>query len=1358
NCSNNTAAINNAFNNFLEQKANIKYGALLQSGFPINLNEQEIQNMGWTPINIETERKKIEDAALLVYSKISKIGGKLERIRAEIKAKKDIGDVVVEATKLAAKDLVGQHEVQNTQTYVPPTVEFLKHGKTTVIDGNSLKFLRENPAPTLKETKTKQDCDNYFKEVASHLQKLKTFTGLENKLQRINEFCNSATTSIFNLPYSPPSELVNELTQSLLDDYKSDKKDASLKFLRENPAPTLKETKTKQDCDNYFKEVASHLQKLKTFTGFENKLKQIKEFYDSATLSIFNLPYPPPPELVNELTQSLLDDYKSDKKYASFNEAFMHLENAERAQLLTNLIKLNLSQIDVTSDPSVNSQFLSTIKQWEKLISPRDEVMSAKINKLTPNGTRPSDADMIILEDVEVALHASPVGLEGLYEGQHGIQVALTVFKPNEDSALRKEADRLGMRNGDAILAQKFITYYSNKAFLLSSDGINSTQGREFFNRACLDAFRNATIEDKSQLLDFLKNLPLDQKRNPCLLKAPHEVFVTELFAQCANSDPKIYKELTKEEFPGTRVFDSFIDSCTTENSSSFKQPDGTDRLFGFAKDVNMLALKIEHLQKQDPTNQVELDKIYAKLICANLAYQLTYDQINPDILANLNKNFEFAREMSLVEVNLSTLQSGMTQFSSKLGSEEAGALFKKTYLDYAKQGKFDIQVNLGTPKPIKDLPGFISLEDRMSLDVLHGAIYLGANKLSVMPAFIQSNIALQELGIKHFPFKPKDGEYIYAEDGKVKASITPQQDGSLVIQRELKTLDDTSQVLQYIEPDKLGSIPISLQRRLNAVHYFADSNGTIHGFSSDFTPKLTLSKGNDGTWQGVFIDHRDEKISVNLDTAAKSMTEDLKNVFPSDEMIRVNEHVVYIPAISKYVLYDSQSKEYFLSDSNLIQGAGVKQHLTIAANGTAYTTKVLSDSEQLEIEALNLEIKELTQESPKLTEELSTLREHVIQQKIKLKGITLGDSSSTQAKEQLIKQLQDNQLRIKLLEGTSLLNKQEKVNVTNNIKEKENKIKEIITPEYFIFVAKSPQIVALEEQVALLKTRMDDSYVQFKAGNKDKKTLASHYDLAKKDYFTAKEALNHAYASVDYLRSYKDTDGSLHPKDFQSIMHMGNIEGKAAVLTQLLGVNIPQAPLKPSELDQLHNVKHSLENKNKGKVLTSEDGFALIMLIGVELQHHILERAACSHGKLEQWNEVAYHDLLGEFVSAVKAIKPPQTIPVEPFSELWRAIQSDVPDNDGTLARLFIKPVTAVATGEAKPISLNTKTTNMPIESIDARSLVQVNLFADLKDQIDNAQEELERRLKEGLTDFSESVQDQEAGYYYENYGVFNE
>ncbi len=1005
----------------------------------------------------------------------------------------------------------------------------------------------------------------------------------------------------------------------------------------------------------------------------------------------------------------MLDRYAADDEEGSLNEAFMRLENTQRTQLLTNLIKLNLSQIDVAKDAKVSATFFSIIKQWEKLIIPRDEAISAKISWLTPDGTKPVESTL--LTKVERALHDSPVSLEGLYEGQKGLQSALTAYGKEKavDAKLRQLAERLGMRNGDALLAHQFITYYAKKQLLFSSEGINSTQGREFFDRALLDAFRNATTdEEKRELLTFLKTLTFHQKMNPCALKVPHEVFIEDVLLKCANIDPRAFKAITTTDSPSTTETDNFVDSLTKENLLT--QPDATDRLFGFARDVNLCALKIENEQNKKPVDKVKIEALYAQFICANLAYQLIFDQATEDTRANLNNNFEFTREMALVQSHINKFQDKLMQFSSNLHENNRAKQFNDVFSQYAEDKKFDGVKVASTviPASIEDLPGFIFLGDNKRLDVLHGVLYLGPNKLGVMPSYIQANIALHELGIEKLPFKPQDGGYIYVEgnDNKIKASITQQEDGSLVIQRELKVLDGRFQTLQYIQPEKMDSLPIALKRRLNVEHYFMDSAGAIHGYTTDFRPILKLAKGQDSDlWSGRLFDYRGQEIFINLDVNEESIAHDLSKIFPMDELLRVDKNTVYVPSIAKFVIYNGP--DYFLSDSHRLVDTNSRRHLSVTKEGSAYTVKELSFSEEQEVNALNEQIQQLNTELSQIA-------------------------------------------------GSGLLKSEAKARIVKKIKDCGSKIQAITAPEYFVFVAKSPQITALEEAQINLTKVMHAAYKEFQAGGNERDTLAINYDLAKQAYLSGKKALTQAYAEADYLRAYHDTADGLNAKNVQSILYLGSIDGKTAILTQLLGANVPKFPLKSSELDELRNLKEQFTELKKVGRFTMEQRAALMMLIGTELQHHLLERGACATGTLDTWDRDAYNQRLTKFRDEVHELRnAAQGFPFAQFSELWRVINAEFKED--TLQQFFTKPVTLVPTGDKKPLSLNTKTTDMPIESIGARALVQFDLYAEPYTLVEAAQRELEERLHRDLGAFKESVHAQEDGYYYENYGIFN-
>ena len=311
--------------------------------------------------------------------------------------------------------------------------------------------------------------------------------------------------------------------------------------------------------------------------------------------------------------------------------------------------------------------------------------------------------------------------------------------------------------------------------------------------------------------------------------------------------------------------------------------------------------------------------------------------------------------------------------------------------------------------------------------------------------------------------------------------------------------------------------------------------------------------------------------------------------------MLSVNENSVYVPAISKYVLYDNKSKGYFLSDSHLLSDVGGRKHLLLTKEAAAYTTRELSDSEKNELNEFKADIKTLKEELPNLKEQVRT-------QKLELESLV-----GVEARSKIEETIKVVVKRIALLEGTGLLAKQANEKVSKKIKDLENKIQKITTPEYFVFVAKSKQITALEEKVVELRKAINSTYKDLVDGAKDKSILASQYDSAKTAFLQARQQLNRAYDSADYLRTFTDKDGALEAKEMQSILHIGFIKDKSALLAKLLGSNVPKSPLKSSDLDQLKNVKALLELKRVEKGLTIDDRAAFLMLIGVELQHHLL-------------------------------------------------------------------------------------------------------------------------------------------------------
>jgi hypothetical protein len=334
--------------------------------------------MGWSPLT-EPQMEAIRNGRHKAAEKIAHCISMLRKPAVVSKVERTVERVESrEVSAFKDTDLVSIHKTSAVvKAFSAPSIIFLSRQERDALDGNTLNFLRANPVPRPKG-KSKEECEEYFAAVRVYLHKLTANTGLENRGQRINEFCQLSAAKIFSLPVPPPKELMEQLADTIIDKYRGPE-----------------ETKS-----------------------------------------------------------------EDEEPVISLKKGFSKLENQERAQVLGALIKLQLAALGGTT--KVNPKFYSTIKQWERLIVPGDTALTTKIARLTSDGVEPLDMTRII--EVDSALHKSPVGLERLYEGQIGLQAALShygVQKGEVTSTLRKVADRLAMRNGDALLVNQFMNFYS---------------------------------------------------------------------------------------------------------------------------------------------------------------------------------------------------------------------------------------------------------------------------------------------------------------------------------------------------------------------------------------------------------------------------------------------------------------------------------------------------------------------------------------------------------------------------------------------------------------------------------------------------------------------------------------------------------------------------------------------------------------------------------------------------------------------------------------------------------------------------------------------------------------------------------
>lgn len=1063
------------------------------------------------------------------------------------------------------------------------------------------------------------------------------------------------------------------------------------------------EDASQKNYQQYIDGISSNLAKLVLHQGLENKKERLLELCFSVSSTLLELPVSSKATLATELANTLIGVYRDSE--GSLNQSFLTLENNERAQLLSSLIKLSMSTWSVgdeTQKASVSPEYYSIIKQWERLIIPKDEALSHRIALLTPDGSQPHDIKLY--QEADLAIRLSSIGLEGLYEGEQGLHHALLTYghEAGLNAELRQQADRLFMRNGNELLVSQLIQHYAKPSMLYSEEGINSTQGREQYSRAYLDAYQQADEEGRAQLIAFVNTINPPSKEQVGRLKVPHEVFRDELLIQSALLDLQLGIDVDSARFTSNGVsINEFITSLTGVDCVR-----GEDRLFGFAKEINTLALQIEYNRLLGNTEALE--PLYARLICSRLAYQSIWEQTTEELRDNLHQNFEYKKEMALVQVNINKLQEQLVDFSNTLLDGPRAELFNTIFSEYQAAQKFDGPVlQIANPKP-SDIPGFIVLGENRSLDVLHGAIYVGNNKQGVMPAYIQSHVALDELKINRLPFRSEGGGYVYTENGQIKVSITPVADGSLIIQRRLKTIGGNKEKLQYLSSTQVASLPVSVKSRLGAEHFFIDPKGHIHAFSADFTPLMRIGQVKDG-WVGTIIDHQSQPVSIQLANESQSVLIQALSAFCSyEELLEVDQNTVYIPSLKKYVLHEADTKRYFLADT--LSGIGSRQQLIIQENGVAYTEKVLSIEEQDKVEQIQTELSELRHNKSSIS-------------------------------------------------SNGLLAKQRKNRLQNEIEHKEAAIRTIKAPEYFVFAPESDFIKEQRMHCELLKANMEKAYRDSVDSNSSKEHV-ERYEEAKASYLLSSRQLKKNLAEANYQIVYKvEKDASLIPTDFQSILYLEHIAGADSFLVKFLGAQIPQKPLLPRELAQLHAARTDYEER---EFLSAQEAKVLSMLIGIELQHHLLEREQSVQGLIRDWNRARYESLKESFSLQIKSLHDSVGMrAVDDFMGLWRVIQSEFAE-DEALQHIMNSSYSADAVEpvRAAPLNINTKTTSMPIDAIDAASLIRFSPYRTEDDlHIDETQRELERQLNAlGKSEsFGPSIQEQTEGFYYENYGLFH-
>lgn len=1096
---------------------------------------------------------------------------------------------------------------------------------------------------------------------------------------------------------------------------------STIKFLLNNPEPKLDDNSAEAIID-YHLQVSQHLAKLSSFQGLENKTQRI-QFYCYKTINhLFNIDAPNTidEDILKQFSSALLEPYQNEQGQID-EKSFLMLENNERIQLLRALLQLNLASLDYSSEKqtAVNPNFYSTIKQWRNLLQASDPKIDAVIDGLTPDGQQP--LDMTVINSINLALHKSPVSLEGLAEGQKGLQAALAAFE-EPSSKLRALANKLYMRNGESLLASQLMQYYDNEGKHLPDEcSLHSSTGRELFTRAFIDAFSHASDADKLKLLTFLDELILDEgdslaeigsdeQQQEIQIESSPQIMRNQLFIKCATLDPSLYQKAIDQNI--AQSVNSHADMVKKAHSLliSTANIDGSLRLFGFSQLINQLSLEIEYQQVSPSSDTADnLQKLYAQLICAKLAYQLLYDKLSDDVIASINHNFEFKKTIAQAQTNINNHQQDINDYCQSLNNSKQADIFSECYQYFQSHQMFEgKQVPISTVKAKQDLVGFIDIGNNRSLDVLNGVIYIGNNKLDMMPAHIDANIEVEELKLSGLPFKAIDGGYEYKEHGEVKATITPLANGDLVLQRALTDITGQAKMMQYVSPDKMNSLPAAIKNKLNAEHFFIDENNQFHAFDNNFNPVLMLSPDNQN-WHGTFIDHQGKKERFEINNQASSTTQQaLSRILPNEEIISINSTTFYIAALKKYIIA-SQSNDGFIICDSLANTRSAKQLSITEANGhfIASIERRLSETEQKEIDQLQTELDQIEQDKQHY---LSTTKQR------HQSGIVHQNKLDTfSAKAMAIRY----------------------------------KINALKSPEVFTFAPESALVKENNLAVNDLRAELKSAYIKYLSATIDKEQQAEKYESLKQQYLAAKAALVENKAAENGLLSYDvDAQGHLQPSSLCATLHLAKINKMDLLIHRVKDLTL-QAPLSQSELAELKSISDNLLSQPS---IDHTNSVALALLLSLQVQHHVQQRKNYITSRASSWDQQAYQQTTEQLSSLVSTMG--DTFPKEIFIEPWREIQSEFRVDDPISKAMYMPPHQA-ADHPLPIININSHPSRMPIENLEQVVKVSYQVHQNIEQLIDDSQAQLEQRLAE--IDINGANEQQRQGYYYENYGLFN-
>jgi len=191
---------------------------------------------------------------------------------------------------------------------------------------------------------------------------------------------------------------------------------------------------------------------------------------------------------------------------------------------------LNLGLLQAREESAiieVNQDFYHIAKRWERLTLP-STLESSKILKYnsTIGSLKPPEVFMKTIYAIEQAIIKSYIGLEAVNEGIASIQDSLHTYDKAGGSKARSLAERFQLRAGLGLVTHNFLKYYPINKWqeVDNPEKLGSIQGREFFERTILEAYKAASPAEKEVLKLWLEKA-IDKSSSSSYLKVPTDIF-----------------------------------------------------------------------------------------------------------------------------------------------------------------------------------------------------------------------------------------------------------------------------------------------------------------------------------------------------------------------------------------------------------------------------------------------------------------------------------------------------------------------------------------------------------------------------------------------------------------------------------------------------------------------------------------------------------------------------------------------------------------------------------------------------------------------------------------------------------------